>query len=245
MWNGAFAEVRIEVYQKKRGWHATLDVNYPPFMREPSSAFAEYLLNQSLDVLAIRFASSFQCVIQGLPEDLPLESDEGYGVGAIITVNDLDQAVRMGALLFTFEETLLKALSWYRRGISTADPVLGFLAIWNSLETVSAKFHEKSEKTTGKSKKQIFQLLSDHLSKSGSQYFNPKSDDLWNWIEASYELRLDIAHGLRALDPSSNEKLRQAIPRLKSVVTAILRVMIDLRYKENKMIPTQEPNGGK
>lgn len=236
IWNGTLAEVRLDFSQKTRGWEATLDVNLPELMSEPNSGFAEYLLNQTLDVLALRSASSFQCVIQGVLGDSPAEFDEAHTTGAIVTIKDLDQAVRMGMLLYTFEGTLLKALSWYRRGISTVDPVLGFLAIWNSLETVAAKFHKQSEETVGKSKKQIFQLLTDHLLKSGIQFFKPKTEELWNWIEASYGQRKDLAHGLRALSPTSNEQLRKLIPQLKSIVTAILRVMLDLRCKENGMI---------
>lgn len=236
MWNGALAEVRLDFLQKNRGWEATLDVSLSEFIREPSSGFAEYLLNQSLDILSLRSASPFQCVIQGVTDDVPIESSETHPAGAILTINDIDQSVRIGMLLYTFEDALLKALSWYRRGISTADPVLAFLAIWNSLETVSVKYHAQSEETVGKSKKQIFQLLTDHLSKSGFQFFKPKTEELWEWIAASYEHRKDLAHGLRALSPSSNEELRRALPRLKSVVTAILRVMLDLRCKENEEI---------
>ncbi len=37
-------------------------------------------------------------------------------------------------------------------------------------------------------------------------------------------------------NPSSNDELRRAIPKLKSVVTAILRVMLDTRCTENEGI---------
>jgi len=236
MWNGALVDVSLNFFQKDRGWETTFDVNLSDFMREPSSGFSEYLLNQSLDVLALHSASPFQAVIQGAQDELSFESNENYATGAIIEIEDIDQSLQMGMLLYTFEDTLLKALSWYRRGISAADPVLGFLAIWISLETVAAKFHEPNEETIGKSKKQIFQLLTKHLQKSGFQFFKPDTDELWNWIEASYKQRNDLVHGLRALNPSSNELLRQEIPHLKSIVTAILRVMLDLRCKENEMI---------
>lgn len=86
MWNGALAEVRLDFLQKCRGWEATLDVNLTEFMREPSSGFAEYLLNQSLDVLALRSASPFQCEIQGVPDDVPTESSDTHATGAILTI---------------------------------------------------------------------------------------------------------------------------------------------------------------
>jgi len=236
VWNGTLAEVRFVFSQKDRAWEVTLDVNLPELMREPSAGFAEYLVNQTLDVLALRSASAYQCVIHGVQNELPFESNGAHAMGAIITIDDIDQSVRMGMLLYTFEDTLLKALSWYRRGISTADPVLGFLALWNSFETVAAKFHAQSAETSGKSKKQILRLLTDHLSKARFQFFKPQTDEMWNWIETSYEQRKDLAHGLRALSPSSNVELRTAIPKLRSVVTAILRVMLDLRCKENEEI---------
>jgi Apea-like HEPN len=236
MWNGTAAEVRFDFTQKDRVWATTLDVNLSGFMREPNSGLAEYLINQSLDVLSLRSASPYQCVIQNAHDELPFESGEAHAAGAIITMDDIDQAARMGMLLYTFEDTLLKALSWYRRGISTVDPALGFLALWNSLETVAAKFHVRSDEIRGRSKKQILRLLTDHLSKSGFQFFKPQTDEMSNWIEISYDKRKDLAHGLRALGPSTNRELRDAIPRLKSIVTAILRVMLDLRCKENDMI---------
>lgn len=236
MWNGVAAEARFDFIQKDRGWVTTLDVNLSGLMREPNSGFAEYLINQSLDALALRSASPYQCVVQNVHDELPFEAAETNSTGPIIAIADIDKAVRMGMLLYTFEDTLLKALSWYRRGISTPDPTLGLLALWNSLETVAAKFHVQSEETSGKSKKQIFRLLSDHLPKSGFQFFKPSTDEMWDWIEISYNQRKDLAHGLRALGPSTNQELRQAIPRLKSIVTAILRVMLDLRCKENERI---------
>jgi hypothetical protein len=205
-------------------------------MREPDSGFAEYLLNQSLDTLALRFASPFQCVAAS-EEHLTLAgSNASHSVGAVVGIRDIDESIRMGMLLYTFEDTLLKALSWYRRGISATDPVLGFLGLWNSLETVASKFHTPNEETPGKSKKQVAQLLSEHLRKSGFQFFKPDSDEMWNWVETTYKSRKDLAHGLKALNPSSNDELRRAIPKLKSVVTAILRVMLDTRCTENEEI---------
>ena len=36
-----------------------------------------------------------------------------------------DESIRMGMLLYTFEDTLLKALSWYRRGNQFSRPRFG------------------------------------------------------------------------------------------------------------------------
>ena len=236
VWNGALGKSRFELHQQEGGWAVSIDVDLSGFMHEPDSGFAEYLLNQSLDTLALRFASPFQCVAAS-DEHLTLAgSKASHSVGAVVGIRDIDESIRMGMLLYTFEDTLLKALSWYRRGISSADPVLAFLGLWNSLETVAAKFHTPNEETPGKSKKQVAQLLSEHLQKSGFQFFKPNSDEMWNWVESNYESRKDLAHGLNALNPSSNDELRRAIPKLKSVVAAILRVMLDTRCTENEDI---------
>lgn len=235
--NGMLVEFQTRLKQEYGGW--TADVEVVSDTLEPNASFAEFYFNQTLDIAALRHASPFQV----LPK-----SDIQHGAAparfrdattsAVITAEDFDQSTRLAFLLYTLETDLLRSIGWYRRGLSSPDPLLSFLGLWNSIEIAAARFCQKSEKTEKGSKNQIFQLLTDYLPKSGIQFFTPNTSELDTWIKDNYDMRLNIAHGLGSTELNLFRRSEAMIPKLRSVATALLRVLTDARCKENENIVT-------
>jgi hypothetical protein len=233
--NGALVQFETRLTQEQGGWLAEVDVVADTL--EPNTSFAEFYFNQTLDVAALRHASPFQV----LPRSDATSSAgqtrfHNTSTSAVVTPEDFDQSARLAFLLYTLETDLLRSIGWYRRGLSSPDTLLSFLGLWNSIEIAAARFCQKNDKTDKGSKNQIFQLLTDYLPKSGIQFFKPNTEELDEWITKNYDMRLQIAHGLGSTDLSIFRNSEVMIPKLRSVSTALLRVLADARCKDNQDI---------
>lgn len=233
--NAMPVEFQTRLRQEAGGWIA--DVEVVSDSLEPTASFAEFYFNQTLDITALRHASPFQILpASDVRRGATQSRFHDTTTSAVITADDIDQSTRLAFLLYTFETDLLRSIGWYRRGLSSPDLLLSFLGLWNSIEIAAARFCHKNEWTAKGTKNQIFQLLTDFLSKSGIQFFAANTDEQDTWIKDNYDMRLQIAHGLGSTDLHIFRKSEAMIPRLRAIATAVLRVLTDARCRENEQI---------
>ena len=93
--------------------------------------------SQMLDVLALQINSP---LILSLTDRL-FRTTDTPNIRRIIELETWRECFREARLLALAEPTFLRALGWYRKGLTTEDPLDKFLAYWNSIEIVTSKYH--------------------------------------------------------------------------------------------------------
>jgi hypothetical protein len=231
--DGSPVQFHLKLSQQPSGWDGSIDVLFSSL--EPADSAGEFLVNLMLDVASLKFATPFQFVRQA-DSFLSASGNWVSSGSAVILPEDLVQSWKIAFLFSPLEPILLRSIGWYRRGISSADPMLSFLGLWNSLEIAASTFCEKNEKTKRGIRNQLFQLMHDHLRKVGIQFFKPDTTEMDEWIDQNYKIRLDIAHGLGSTDIQTSRRISNAIPKLRRIATGLLRILCDDRLKNNERI---------
>jgi hypothetical protein len=231
--NGQMVEFQANFQRKEGGFDA--EVKVLSDQSEPNSVFAQFYLNLMFDVASLRHASPFQ-ILSSVNINREAQSRFlGTSTCGIMRAEDFDQSARLSFLYFSYEKDLVRSISWYRRGLSSTDPLFSFLGLWNSIEIASSKFCEKNEKTSNGVKNQIYQAFLDYLPKHSPSVFTDENEmDLW--INENYQMRLDIAHGLASSDLKIFERNESLLPKIRRVATIFLRHISDARRNENDMI---------
>jgi hypothetical protein len=105
---------------------------------------------------------------------------------------------------------IIRAMSWYRKGIMTYDPIEKFLSFWNVIECLGAKYHTPTERTADGAINQIYQSFLD--------YFGCENE--WGiperWINEIHSIRNQLVHGVDAINIHTIEKVSQCNELLKA-----------------------------
>jgi len=134
------------------------------------------------------------------------------------------QSLRSGSPSF------LRALGWYRKGLTTEDPFDAYLALWNAIELVASKYYHyvptiDKDRAKAGSKSQLWECFKalwgdcDHW---------PTITGNRNWIDNGYEIRTDVAHGRRSITVEDVEHVAAEIPKLSDVA---YRFLVDWRAR--------------
>ncbi len=164
-------------------------------------------IGKMLDVLSIK-------------TDLPLlvtnndirSATDNNSVKAVIEGIEFSNCFQQSRILNLHETTLLRALNWYRKGLYTEDPFDKFLAFWNSINVVAAKYHTPTERTQRGIINQIWNCFETLWGNDLKNWENIDGDD--RWINDNNEIRNNIAHGLVPVEINYVENV---ITRLDSV----------------------------
>jgi hypothetical protein len=98
--------------------------------------------------------------------------------------------------------SFLRSLGWYRKGLYTEDPFDRFLAFWNAIEIVAARYYRDvpgidQERARKGIKNQVWACFMALWGPCEQWPIIPGKD---RWIDESYETRNDIAHGAGTVD---------------------------------------------
>jgi len=128
---------------------------------------------------------------------------------------DFDLAFSNARILMFGKPDFLRALGWYRKGKYAHESLDKYLALWNSIEIVSGKYHTRNEKTSKGIKNQIWQCFIEIWGDKPVQWEHINGDE--NWIDDSNEIRIAIAHGTKALNAEFITEVATRIPVLENV----------------------------
>jgi hypothetical protein len=148
----------------------------------------------------------------GLLEGQPVRI-ASHDVRRVIDREEWLSAFNESRSLATSEPTFLRAMGWYRKGLYTEDPFDKFLAFWNSIEIVAAKYHPKTEAAKGGTKNQTFECFHALW---GDRNRWPLIAEDEQWIKTNYEMRKDIAHGIASIDVEQVEPVLEKLELLRS-----------------------------
>lgn len=113
------------------------------------------------------------------------------------------------------ELTLLRSLSWYRKGLNSEDPFDKFLAYWNSISILASKYHTKNDRTKLGIKNQIWDCFITLWGNDLNLWEYIEGDKFW--IDDNNELRDEIAHGLKTIDAKYADNVISRLQTVKEV----------------------------
>ncbi len=164
---------------------------------------------------------------------------EQHDVRRVIEQDQFEHAFREALDLARNRNHFLRSLSWYRKGLTTEDPLDKFLAFWNAIEIVASKYHRDvpcidKERAKNGSKSQVWECFKALW---GPCEEWPIIRGQTNWIDDSYSVRLDVAHGVAFVDILKVGEVAARLPAIEDVCYRFLRNwrdrFLDLNHQQS------------
>lgn len=136
-----------------------------------------------------------------------------------IEQNEFEDAFREAHDLSRGSPSFLRSLGWYRKGLTTDDPLDKFLAFWNAIEIVAGKYYryvpciDKGRAQNG-SKSQVWECFKALWGQCEEW---PTIPGQTKWIDESYSVRLDVAHGVAFIDVHKVGEVAERLPAIERV----------------------------
>lgn len=172
-------------------------------------------IGKMLDVLSIK-------------ADIPLlitNSDvktysEQQNVTAVITPDEFEICFKRARILNLQYTTLLRAITWYRKGLYTDDPFDKFLALWNSITVIAGKYCESNERTRQGTINQIWDCF---VTLWGLEYVNSnfKNGDV-DLIKVKNDIRNNIAHGIVPVEINYVQEVIEQLADVKKLAFSFI-----------------------
>ncbi len=161
---------------------------------------AVFFFGRMLDVLA--FEVDLKIFLSLTEREHPRNVRDRQNLRRVIEHQEINDAFRKADDLAITEAPFLRSLSWYRKGLNTEDPFDRFLAFWNVIERVAAEYYRyvpsiDQDRAKNGSKSQIWECFKA-LWGPCEQWPIIGGQD--KWIDENYEIRKDIAHGIKPVD---------------------------------------------
>jgi hypothetical protein len=140
-------------------------------------------------------------------------------VRAMISPEEFRFCFELARELNLHENKLLRAFSWYRKGLFAEDPFDKFLAFWNSITVIADEYCNDNERT----KKGTVNKIWDCFITLWGECINweyIKGND--KWIDNNNEIRNRIVHGGVAVDVESVENVIVQLDTLQKVAYSFL-----------------------
>ena len=121
----------------------------------PARKAALVFVGETLDVLATDLKLPLRVSLY----DPRSAAADGHTVKRVVTREEIERAFGRARWLAEYEPTFLRALSWFRKGLTTEDPLDRFMAFWLSLEIVAGKYHPDVPEAAKGSKSQLWECF--------------------------------------------------------------------------------------
>lgn len=178
--------------------------------RDPARKAALVFLGEMLDVLATELRLPLRLSLF----DLRNADRSGHSVKRVVTEHEFRKAFTQARWLSEQEPTFLRALSWFRKGLITEDSLDRFFALWLALEIVASKYHPDVPGAKKGSKSQIWESFKVLWGDCANWPIIGSQD---RWIDENYTLRLQIAHGIAAVDVEAVERATEMSETIQEV----------------------------
>lgn len=104
-----------------------------------------------------------------------------------------------------------RALSWYRKGLVSEDPIDKFLAFWSSLEGFGSESARRNERTRKGAINQICDCFDQIWGNSSSWKVIPNEA---NWVKRFHDTRNGISHGFIEVNIDTIKQITAQLPKL-------------------------------
>lgn len=184
---------------------------------EQADEVAIYFVGQMLDVM---------CLYLDTPLYLSLDKSDFRPVDAsvkrIILREEWEDAFKRGRDYGINRPIFSRALSWYRKGLTSQDVMDRLFALWLSIEIVGTKYARENERTigAGKTKNKILDCF-DQLWENKEEWKVVRDEP--SWVDGVHQLRNEIAHGVLPVELETIKIVLQKVPKLRRLAAAFLR----------------------
>lgn len=142
-----------------------------------------------------------------------------HDVRRVIEKDQFEHAFSEAHHLARGSPSFLRSLGWYRKGLTTDDPLDRFLAFWNAIEIVASKYFHyvpsiDQERAKKGSKNQVWACF-EALWGPCERW--PVIPGQAKWIDDSYSVRLDVAHGVAFIDVIKVAEVSERLPAIEEV----------------------------
>jgi hypothetical protein len=209
----------IEISGQPSGLRATVTVRAPDKLLAYKAAV--FFFGHMIDALTLRINQ---------PMSLSLtERERGYSqrhdVRRVIEPDQLEHAFTEAYTLARGSPSFLRSLGWYRKGLTTEDPLDKFLAFWNAIEIVASKYFRyvpsiDQERAKNGSKNQVWACFDALWGPCGGWPVIPGQT---RWIDESYSVRLDVAHGVAFINIHKISEVAERLPVMEDICYRFLR----------------------
>ena len=175
---------------------------------------AVYFVGQALDVLSLRFNTPLYINLFR-PE---FRSLAGH-VKRRMTEFDWLEAFRLGREYSLYRHYFSRAISWYRKGLVSDDPIDKVIAFWSALESVGSNFYRKTERTSKGIINQICDCF-DQLWESADHWkVIPNNAKV---VDSFHEFRNGFSHGFLRVDVETIRNVVDQLPLYQDLVHEFL-----------------------
>lgn len=207
----------VQIRNIREGLSVTLDAWAVD--KEEADHVAIYFIGEMLNVLTLR--------LKDIPLYLHSSSIKVQGsdkcIKRVVTKDEILESFNQGYEYGRKRSTFSRALSWYRKGLISEDPIDRLLAFWLSLEVIG-KYAEENEKTKDKhgkprTKNRIMDCFDQLWVESSKWKIIPDGSE---WMDKVHCLRNNIAHGSKAVDIDFIKDVNSCFPRLQKLAHVFL-----------------------
>jgi hypothetical protein len=166
---------------------------------------------------------------------------ERHDVRRVVEPGEIENAFYEAHHLGRTNPSFLRSLGWYRKGLMTDDPLDKFLAFWNAIEVVAAEYYHcvpaiDKQRAKNDSKSQVWECFKALW--GGCEEW-PVISGLTEWIDESYSVRVDVAHGVAFVDIYKVAEVADRLPAIEKVCYRFLRDWRDRFLNMERPAPSE------
>jgi len=179
---------------------------------------AVFFVGEALDYLAFKLDLPLF-----LSSSCPELRDSGDNVRRVVTEAEWREVFELGRKYGANYPAITKALSWYRKGLTSENPVDRYLAFWNVLEVLGAGYHQQNERTSQGIINQICNCF-DQLWESCEHW--PVVAGRPERVNQFHGRRNAITHGFQDIDVQSLREISDDTDELRELSRALLEAVV-------------------
>ena len=184
------------------------------YNQENANDVAVYFVGQALDVLSLQL-------------DIPLHLDFfrpefreiSNHVKRIINQEEWYEAFHLGRNYSLNRRYFSRALSWYRKGLVSDDPIDRLVAFWSALESICSKFYEQNDRTDLGIINKVCNCFDQIWDNSNNWKIIPNRPEIINHF---YDFRNGFSHGFLRVDIENIRCLTLDLPIYQNLVRHFL-----------------------
>lgn len=160
---------------------------------------------------------------------------EPQSVKRVVLHEELMRAFARARWLAEQQPLFLRALSWFRKGLTTEDPLDQFFAFWLSLEIVAENYHPQLPEAQKGTKSRVWESFKNVWGEVDAW---PIIKGQKCWIDENHEQRVSIAHGTVPVDVDAIER---AAAKTEVIAAVAHRFLADWAVKHFPEAYVEEP----
>ena len=181
-------------------------------------------IGKMLDILSLKTKSTLNVSLNEFKQ----VSDRNI-VRAVIDEDEFRFCFDLAKQLNLNENKLLRAFSWYRKGLYTEDPFDKFLAFWNSISVVADGYCNDNDRTRQGIINKIWDCFVTLWGDCANWEYVNGND---RWVNDNNEIRNKIAHGGVTVDIQYVENVINQLETVQNVAYKFLTQWAERRSRQ-------------